>query len=53
MPKICTVHEDGLLMPGKDNLTVQRSVRGHVIRVWRMKAESLGCEGCEPCETTD
>jgi len=47
------LREDGLLMPGKDNLTVQRSVRGHVIRVWRMKAESLGCEGCEPCEVTD
>jgi len=44
------LREDGLLIPGKDNLTVQRSVRGHVIRLWRMKAASLGCEGCEPCE---
>ncbi|MBK8027005.1 MAG: hypothetical protein IPK19_37870 [Chloroflexi bacterium] len=27
------LREDGLLIPGKDNLTVQRSVRGHVIRL--------------------
>jgi hypothetical protein len=45
------LREDGLLIPGKDNLTVQKSVRGHVIRVWRMKPESVGCEGCESCET--
>ena len=42
--------EDGLLLPGKTNLTVQRSVRGSVIRLWRLKSEILGCEGCETCE---
>lgn len=42
--------EDGLLLPGKTNLTVQRSVRGSVIRLWRLKAEILGCEGCETYE---
>ena len=47
------LREDGLLIPGKDNLTVQKSIRGHVIRVWRMKAESIGCEGCESCEGDD
>jgi hypothetical protein len=47
------LREDGLLIPGRDNLTVQRSVRGHVIRLWRMKAASLGCEGCETCEAVD
>jgi hypothetical protein len=47
------LREDGLLIPGRDNLTVQRSVRGHVIRLWRLKAASLGCEGREPCEADD
>jgi len=47
------LREDGLLIPGKDNLTVQKSVRGHVIRVWRMKPESVGCEGCESCEADE
>jgi hypothetical protein len=47
------LREDELLIPGKDNLTVQKSVRGHVIRVWRLTAASLGCEGCEPCEAAD
>ncbi len=42
--------EDGLLLPGKINLTVQRSVRGSVIRLWRLKSEILGCDGCETCD---
>lgn len=42
--------EDGLLIPGKSNLSVQKSVRGSVIRVWRLKSDILGCEGCETCE---
>jgi hypothetical protein len=42
--------EDGLLLPGKTNLSVQRSVRGSVVRLWRLKAEILGCEDCEGCE---
>jgi len=45
--------EDGLLIPGKRNLTVQRSVRGSVIRLWRLKSDILGCEGCEGCEDDD
>jgi hypothetical protein len=45
------LREDDVLIPGKDNLTMQRSVRGSVVRLWRLKAESLGCEGCESCET--
>jgi hypothetical protein len=42
--------EDGLLVPGKTNLSVQKSVRGSVVRLWRLKSEILGCEGCETCE---
>ena len=45
--------EEGLLIPGTGNLTVQRSVRGSVVRLWRMKAEILGCEDCESCEDVD
>jgi hypothetical protein len=45
--------EDGLLIPGKSNLSVQRSVRGSVIRLWRLKSDILGCEGCETCEGDD
>jgi hypothetical protein len=45
--------EDGLLIPGKSNLSVQRSVRGSVIRLWRLKSDILGCEGCDTCEEDD
>lgn len=34
--------EEGLLIPGTTNLTVQRSVRGSVIRLWRLKAQIFG-----------
>lgn len=47
------LREDGLLIPGKANLSVQKSVRGSVIRLWRLKSEVLGCEGCEGCEDSD
>jgi len=47
------LREDGLLIPGKTNLSVQKSVRGSVIRLWRLKSEVLGCEGCEGCEDED
>jgi hypothetical protein len=47
------LREDGVLIPGASSLTVQKSVRGHVVRLWRLKAASLGCEGCEPCEADD
>jgi hypothetical protein len=36
--------EDGLLIPGKSNLSVQKSVRGSIIRLWRLKSDILGCE---------
>ena len=39
------LREDGMLIPGKTNLSVQKSVRGGVIRLWRLKSEILGCEG--------
>lgn len=44
------LREDSLLIPGKTNLSVQKSVRGSVVRLWRLKSEILGCEDCEPCE---
>jgi hypothetical protein len=47
------LREDGLLIPSKTNLSVQKSVRGSVIRLWRLKSEVLGCEDCEPCEAED
>ena len=47
------LREDGLLIPGKTNLSVQKSVRGSVVRLWRLKPEILGCEDCEPCEAED
>ncbi|TVR21800.1 MAG: hypothetical protein EA396_07255 [Anaerolineaceae bacterium] len=45
--------EDDLLIPGKTNLSVQKSVRGSVVRLWRLKSEVLGCEDCETCEADD
>ena len=42
--------EEGILIPGNTNLSVQRTVRGGVVRLWRIKSENLGCEGCEGCE---
>ncbi len=34
--------EDSLLIPSKSNLSVQRSVRRSVIRLWRLKSDILG-----------
>ena len=48
--ELSTVYVGSTLLPGKTNLTVQRSVRGSVIRLWRLKSEILGCEGCETCD---
>ncbi len=42
--------EEGLLLPGTNNLTVQRRVRGGTSRFWRLKSEILGCDGCDPCD---
>jgi len=42
--------EEGLLLPGTNNLTVQRRVRGGTSRFWRLKSEILGCDGCDTCD---
>jgi hypothetical protein len=42
--------EEGLLLPGTNNLTVQRRVRGGTSRFWRLKLEILGCDGCDTCD---
>lgn len=47
------LREDGLLIPSRTNLSIQKSVRGSVVRLWRLKPQILGCEGCETCEDDD
>jgi hypothetical protein len=42
--------EEGLLLPGTNNLTVQRRIRGGTSRFWRLKSEILGCDGCDTCD---
>ncbi|MBK8027014.1 MAG: hypothetical protein IPK19_37915 [Chloroflexi bacterium] len=42
------LREDGLLIPGKDNLTVQRRVRSVPTRFWQLKADFLDCDDCDP-----
>lgn len=39
--------EDGFLLPGNLNLTVQRRVRGGRVRLWQLKSEILDCDGCD------
>jgi hypothetical protein len=39
--------EDGWLIPGTNNLTVQRRIRGIPTRLWQLKADFLGCDGCD------
>jgi hypothetical protein len=41
--------EDDILILGKSNLSTQKSIRGSVIRIWRLKSDTWGCEGCESC----
>jgi Primase C terminal 1 (PriCT-1) len=44
------LREDDYLIPGKDNLTVQRRIRGNLTRVWRIRASALGCDTCDTCD---
>jgi hypothetical protein len=39
--------EDGWLIPGTNNLTVQRRIRGMPTRLWQLKADFLGCDDCD------
>jgi hypothetical protein len=43
--------EDGFLLPGNLNLTVQRRVRGGRVRLWQLKSEILDCDDCDGCDT--
>jgi hypothetical protein len=45
------LREEGWLIPGKDNLTVQRRIRGSLTRLWRLKPAILGCDGCDTCDS--
>ena len=36
--------EDGLLIPGPNNLSIQKRVRGGRVRFWQLTCESLGCD---------
>jgi hypothetical protein len=37
------LREDGLLIPGPNNLSTQKRVRGGRVRFWQLTRESLGC----------
>lgn len=39
--------EDGWLIPGTNNLTVQRRIRGIPTRLWQLKTDFLGCDDCD------
>ncbi len=39
--------EDGWLIPGTNNLTVQRRIRGISTRLWQLKTDFLGCDDCD------
>lgn len=36
--------EDGLLIPGPNNLSTQKRVRGGRVRFWQLTCDSLGCD---------
>lgn len=36
--------EDGILIPGPNNLSIQKRVKGGRVRFWQLNAESFGCE---------
>ncbi len=44
--------EDGWLIPGTNNLTVQRRIRGIPTRLWQLKADFLGCDDCDSGSAT-
>ncbi|HML23002.1 MAG TPA: primase C-terminal domain-containing protein [Aggregatilinea sp.] len=43
--------EDGFLIPGANNLTVQRRVKGNRVRFWQLKMGCLGDDGNVICDT--
>jgi len=45
------LREDGWLIPGVNNLTVQRRVRGLPTRFWQLKADFLTCDDCDAVTT--
>lgn len=45
-PTGAQLKEDGWLIPGTNNLTVQRRIRG-IPRLWQLKADFLGCDDCD------
>jgi len=45
--------EDGWLIPGTNNLTVQRRIRGIPTRLWQLKADFLGCDDCDAVTVTE
>ena len=45
------LREDGWLIPGVNNLTVQRRVRGLPTRFWQLKADFLTCDDCDTVTT--
>ncbi len=45
--------EDGWLIPGKNNLTVQRRIRGISTRLWQLKTDFLGCDDCDAVTVTE
>jgi hypothetical protein len=44
--------EDGWLIPGTNNMTVQRRIRGIPTRLWQLKADFLGCDDCDSGSVT-
>ncbi len=44
--------EDGWLIPGTNNLTIQRRIRGIPTRLWQLKADFLGCDDCDSVSVT-
>jgi hypothetical protein len=45
--------EDGWLIPGTNNLTVQRRIRGIPTRLWQLKSDFLGCDDCDTGSVTE
>jgi hypothetical protein len=44
--------EDGWLIPGTNNLTIQRRIRGIPTRLWQLKADFLSCDDCDDGSVT-
>ncbi len=44
--------EDGWLIPGTNNQTVQRRIRGIPTRLWQLKTDFWGCDDCDSGSVT-